>query len=82
MAVREDEQGERFLRVVGRRAPPPPGLPSPERRRALDALQPASTRVPKGVFRYASHEAANADRDEWTARAMADRVAMNERTRR
>jgi hypothetical protein len=67
--------GERFIRVVGRRAAPPAlEVPSPARRAALDALQPARTRVPKGVFRYRSHEDANADRERWTVDAMVARA--------
>ena len=78
----DDQTGERFLKVVGRRALPASGLPSAARRRALDTLQAGSTRAPKGVHRYASHEAANADRDAWTVQAMVERAAMLARSRR
>ena len=37
----------------------------------MTAMAQYRTRAPKGVFRYASHEEANADRLKWTVAAMA-----------
>ena len=65
---------EKFLRVVGRRSPPPGGaFPSQEARKAMTQMAHYETRAPKGVFRYKSHEEANRDRDRWLALAMADK---------
>ena len=59
------------MRVVGRRVPPPAGaLPSAEARRAMTQMAQYLTRAPKGVFRYASHEDANRDRERWQLAAM------------
>lgn len=56
-----------FSRIVGRRRPPPVAVvPSPEVRAALTRMASYRTAAPKGVFRYASHEAANQDREAWT----------------
>jgi len=64
--------GERFIRVVGKRERPRVGeLPTSETRRRMDALQGRGMAAPKGVFRYASHEDANRDREAWLARSMA-----------
>lgn len=66
---------DQFRRTVGRRVPPPAGgAPSKARRAALDALQPARTGAPKGVFRYRSHEEANAAREAWTVSVMVARA--------
>ena len=63
--------GERFIRVVGRRRPAPLGeLPPRATREALSDLARYRTRAPKGVFIYASHEEANADRQCWQVEAM------------
>ena len=65
------DRGETFARVVGRRRPAPLGeVPSAEARDALARMAGYRTGAPKGVFRYASHEAANADRDRWTVEAI------------
>jgi len=65
---------EKFLRVAGRRVPPPAGaLPSAEARAAMTRMANYLTRAPKGVFRYKSHEEANRDRDEWQLSAMLDK---------
>ncbi len=62
---------EMFLRVVGRRTTPPMGaLPSAEARRAMAQMAQYLTRAPKGVFRYASHEEANRDRERWRSAAI------------
>jgi hypothetical protein len=62
---------ERFLRTVGKRRPAPAGRPpSAAARAALTAMAQYRTCVPKGVFIYASHEAANADWDGWRTEGM------------
>lgn len=62
---------EKFLRVVGRRVPPPAGvLPNAEAREAMTQMAQYFTCAPKGVFRYASHEQANLDRERWQLAAM------------
>jgi hypothetical protein len=76
--VRDDANDETFARVVGTRVRPP-GLPPRATRDAMTAMAQYRTRAPKGVFRYASHEEANADRLAWTVAAMAD--AERERKR-
>ena len=65
---------EKFLRVVGRRVPPPVGvMPSQEAREAMTRLASYLTRAPKGIFRYKSHEEANRDRAKWLVAAMVDK---------
>ena len=65
------DSDEKFSRVVGQRRRPPAGSPpSQAARAALATMARYLTRAPKGVFRYASHEAANADRDTWTVEAI------------
>ena len=67
---------EKFLRVAGRRVPPPTGvLPSPEARAAMTRMASYLTRAPKGIFRYKSHEEANRDREKWQLAAMIDKQA-------
>jgi len=57
---------EPFMRVVGKRPEPAAGSPpSAEARAAMTAMAQYRTRVPKGVFIYASHEAANSDWERW-----------------
>lgn len=71
---REEKTGEEFLRIVGRRTQAPAGQPPPrETRDALAQMARYVTRAPKGVFRYRSHEDANADRDRWTVDAIVAR---------
>lgn len=73
--IRDELTGEVFVRVVGRRRRPPIGEPPPpEVRDALAAMARYTTRAPKGIFVYPSHEAANRDRDRWTVEAMALRA--------
>ncbi|MEZ4222393.1 MAG: hypothetical protein R3B13_15755 [Polyangiaceae bacterium] len=58
--------GEAFRRVVGARPRPPAGeFPNAEARAAHGAMADYRTGAPKGVFRYQSHEEANADRERW-----------------
>ena len=67
----DSRSSERFIRVVGRRQQPPEGqAPSAEAREAMGRMARYQTRVPKGVFIYASHEQANADRERWLIEAM------------
>jgi hypothetical protein len=62
-----------IARVVGGRKTPPPGEPpSREAQEALARMASYRTRAPKGVFRYASHEEANRDREAWQVEAMAE----------
>lgn len=57
---------ETFVRVVGvRRAAHGGSPPSAQSRAAMTEMAQYRTRVPKGVFVYASHEAANADWERW-----------------
>jgi hypothetical protein len=65
--VRDEQTGELFVRVVGKRSHAPVGQPPPrETMEALSQMARYVTRAPKGVFIYQSHEEANADRDRWT----------------
>ena len=65
---------EDFLRVAGRRVPPPAGvLPSPEARAAMTRMANYFTRAPKGIFRYKSHEEADRDREKWQLAAVIDK---------
>jgi hypothetical protein len=58
---------ESFRRVVGSRPRPEPGEPpTAAARRALARLAGPATGAPKGVFRYKTHEEANAHREAWT----------------
>jgi len=67
---------EKFLRVAGRRTPPPVGvLPSAEARAAITRMANYLTRAPKGIFRYKSHEEANRDRERWQVAAIVDKQA-------
>ena len=62
-------------RTVGRRTAPRAGtLPSAETRAAMDSWAKRLTRVPKGVYRYSSHDEMERDRDRWLAAAMAEAV--------
>jgi len=60
------EPDERFLRTVGKRHTAPAGHPpNAAARAAMTAMAQYRTGAPKGVFIYASHEAANRDWAEW-----------------
>jgi hypothetical protein len=68
---------ETFLRQVGRRQRSPrsnaTSLGQPPHRAARAALTQMAqyrTRVPKGVFIYASHDAANQDWERWRIETM------------
>jgi hypothetical protein len=68
--------GEKFIRIVGRRAAAPPGSPPREEARAaMAAMARYRTRAPKGVFTYQSHEEANRDRERWLIDAVVARHA-------
>jgi len=65
------EPEERFLRTLGQRRPAAGGSPpGAAARAAMTAMAQYRTRVPKGVFIYASHEAANSDWDDWRTLGM------------
>ena len=65
--------GEVFLRVVGRRSPPPLGQPpSAQARAALATLVQHRTSATKGIFIYRSHEEMDADRLRWTVQAIVE----------
>jgi hypothetical protein len=68
---------EVFLRQVGRRRRSPRSNatslgqpPPPAARAALAQMAQYRTRVPKGVFIYANHEAANQDWERWRIETM------------
>jgi hypothetical protein len=64
-----------IARTVGRRTLPRAGeLPSAETRAAMDSWAGRLTRVPKGVYRYASHDDMERDRDRWQTAAMVETV--------
>jgi hypothetical protein len=69
-------------RIIGRRRSPDLATrtgtaaggaagPTPEEIEWLRAMSNYRTRVPKGVFRYRSHEEANADWERWHAELVA-----------
>lgn len=69
--------GETFIRTVGRRVKGPRSTgsavgapPSAEARASMAKMAEYRTRVPKGVFRYSSHEEANRDWELWTVAGM------------
>lgn len=69
--------GERFLKIVGRRTAGPRSTatvlgkpPSAEARAAMTRMANYQTRVPKGVYIYVSHEAANRDWERWRMATM------------
>ena len=62
-----------IARTVGRRTQAPVGAPpSKEVRVALDSFANRLTRAPKGVFRYASHEEMQRERERWQIQAIVD----------
>jgi hypothetical protein len=56
---------ETFVRVLGARRAALGGPPNAASRAAMTEMAQYRTRVPKGVFIYASHEAANGDWERW-----------------
>ena len=62
-----------IARTVGRRTQAPVGVPpSAAARAALDTWANRLTCAPKGVFRYASHEEMERDRERWRVQAMVE----------
>ena len=68
---------ESFIRSVGRRQQGPRSTagslgqpPHAAARAAMTRMAQYRTRVPKGVFFYASHEEANRDWEKWRALGM------------
>ena len=61
------ENDMEFSRVIGRRKTlgVTPGTISNDTIKWMDSMNQYKTRVPKGVFRYKSHEEANIDMDYW-----------------
>ena len=60
-----------IARIVGRRTSRPVGVPpSAETRAIFDTWAKMLTRVPKGVYRYSSHEDMERDRDRWRVETM------------
>ena len=69
-----------FSRVIGKRRPPREGelrAPSSQDLERVRQLNSFAARVPKGVFRYRTHEEANADWTVWTAATMAANETQN-----
>jgi len=67
----DQRDGEGFSRTLGKRRPAPAGAPpQASSRAAMTAMAQYRTGVPKGVFIYASHEAANADWEHWRVLGM------------
>jgi len=63
--------GEGFSRTLGKRQPALAGAPpDAAARAAMTAMAQYRTCVPKGVFIYSSHEAANADWEQWRVLGM------------
>jgi len=62
-----------IARIVGRRTHAPVGtVPSAAIRAAFDSLAKRLTRAPKGVFRYATHDDMQRDRERWEVQAIVD----------
>lgn len=66
------------MKTIGKRTPPPLGADNgqgisqtSEFTRTLLSLSGGRILAPKGVFRYKSHEEANAHQAEWIAKTMA-----------
>jgi hypothetical protein len=78
-----DPAGDDEARAVGGRTPPPAGVlraPTPEEQDWVRRMSTYRTRVPKGVFRYASAAEANADWDRWRAEALAEGAGIERAT--
>lgn len=62
-------------RTVGRRAPARAGVPpTREARAAFDTWAKRLTRVPKGVYRYSSHDDMERDWERWRVAAIVEAV--------
>jgi hypothetical protein len=71
----------KIRRAIGRRLQRPSGVlapPSAEEIAWREAMSRTRTRVPKGVFRYASIEEANADRKRWHVELVASDFSSND----
>jgi hypothetical protein len=77
MSFRDPIHDESFRRVVGARRPGPVGEPpQAAAREAMTKNASYLTGAPKGVFRYRTHEEANAHREAWTrARVLVGQAA-------
>lgn len=67
-------------RILGRRHPPPSGVlraPTAGERAWVEAMASRRARVPKGVFRYASHAEANADWERWLVTAITEEPRLD-----
>lgn len=65
------------MRTVGRRKPRDIGKLGPltdQEQAWLLSFASHRTRAPKGIFRYRTHEEANADWDRWNAQLVAETV--------
>ena len=65
-------------RLVGHRKPRgigQPEPPTPQEQDWLSSFAQRRTLVPKGIFRYRSHEEANADWERWHAELVAATLA-------
>jgi hypothetical protein len=72
-----DPESTAILRTIGKRTQRPIGIlaqPTPEEIAWREAMAQTRTRVPKGVFRYLTQEAANADWERWQAELVAATV--------
>lgn len=61
-----------FSRVIGRRKTlgTTPGTISIDTIKWMDDMNQYKTRVPKGIFRYKSHEEANRDMEYWLSQTL------------
>ena len=67
---KEEDAVSEFSKVMGRRQTPVLGAlraPSAQERAWMERVARSRTRVPKGVYRYRSHQEANADWEHWQA---------------
>jgi hypothetical protein len=65
-------------RIIGKRSQREIGVlgaPSSEEQAWLASFAGRRTGVPKGIFRYRTHEEANADWERWNAELVAETVA-------
>lgn len=71
-----DKTNQQLIRrEVGRRTSRAGLAPSPTQQAAMAEMAQYRTRVPKGVFRYDSHEEMEADRMKWTVDAIVANAA-------
>lgn len=68
----DQKEKKQFSRILGKRKDS--SLVSETGIKTISVVEkkfPVETRIPKGIFRYNSHEEANADMDEWIAETLA-----------